>query len=288
VTPSAPHRRAQLDAAGSVARGRQCARPIVGIALGAGGTRGFAHVGVLETLAAHGVPIDCIAGTSIGAVVGALWAFGHPPDEIIAMIADTRRHVFRLTVPLRSLLSNRGIRAHIERSAAGRAFEDSPIPLAAVATDLHDGSRVVIRTGDLAPAILASSSIPGVFPAVSIGGRTLVDGGICEPVPTTSVTELGAQIVIGVSLGTRRPPPLAGRKPFGLLGTLLRANEILQARVDDHAAERSHVLIAPLLDGRSFELPGLGSATRFRAAGRAAALAAMPRLRQLLPWLEPR
>nr|HEX4314013.1 patatin-like phospholipase family protein [Kofleriaceae bacterium] len=243
----------------------------IGIALGAGGRRGFAHVGVLETLVEHGIPIAYIAGASIGSVIGTLWAFGHPPDQIMEMVADTRRHLLALTVPVRSLLSNRGIRRHIERSAAGRAFEDSPIPLAAVATDLRDGSRVALRAGHLAPAILASSSIPGLFPPVTLGGRTLVDGGLSEPVPTTTVAELGARVVIGVSLASARGDAPA---PRGLLGTLLRSSEILQARADAHAARRADLVIAP-------DLPALGSAASYRAAGRAATLAALPRLRQL-------
>lgn len=256
---------------------------LVGVALGAGGTRGFAHVGVLETLAGQGVPIDCIAGTSIGSVVGSLWAFGHSGDEIMGMLAETRKHLVRWTVPFRSLLSSRGIRAHIERSAAGRTFADSPIPLAVVAADIHDGTRVVLRDGDVALAILASSSIPGVFPAVQLDGRHLVDGGVCEPVPTATVSELGAQVLVGVTLGARRD--VGERKPFGVLGSLLRTNEIMQGLVNDHSTVAAHVVISPELRATSLSLKEFELAGEFREAGRKAALAALPRLRALLPFV---
>lgn len=256
----------------------------VGIALGSGGTRGFAHVGVLETLAAHAVPIDCIAGTSIGSVVASLWALGHAPDEIMSMLAETRKYLLRWTIPTRSLLSNRGIREHIERSAAGRTFEDSPIALGVVAADIHDGARVLISSGDLALAILASSSIPGVFPAVEIGGRFLVDGGICEPVPTASVTELGAGITIGVKLGAQREA-LGKRKPLGVLGAVLRTNDIMQGLVNDNTGVQAQVLIAPELRAPSLSLQEFELADEFRAAGRRAAEAALPRIRALMPWL---
>jgi len=256
----------------------------VGVALGSGGTRGFAHVGVLETLAAHAVPIDCIAGTSIGSVVASLWALGHAPDEIMSMLAETRKYLLRWTVPTRSLLSNRGIREHIGRSAAGRTFEDSPIALGIVAADIHDGARVSITSGELAPAILASSSIPGVFPAVEIGGRFLVDGGICEPVPTASVAELGGQLTIGVKLGAQREA-LGKKKPLGVLGAVLRTNDIMQGLVNDSTGVKAQILIAPELRATSLSLQEFELADEFRAAGRLAAEAALPRLRALMPWL---
>jgi NTE family protein len=261
---------------------REALGMLVGVALGAGGTRGFAHVGVLETLAKHGVPIDFIAGTSIGSVVGTLWAFGHPPDEIMRMVAATRDYLIRWTVPTRSLLSSRGIREHIEASARGRHFEDSPVPLAFVATDIHTGGRVVLREGKLAPACLASSSIPGVFPAVELDGRYLIDGGICEPVPTATVAELGAQLCIGVTLGVRRDEQ-GPRKPFGVLGSLLRTNEIMQGLVNDHTAFAAKVVISPELRATSLSLKEFELADEFRAAGRDAVLAALPRLRAMLP-----
>ena len=242
----------------------------VGVALGAGGTRGFAHVGVLEALRDHEIPIHCIAGSSIGSVIASLWAYGHDGDEIMAMVAETRRYVVRWTLPLQSLLSNRGIRAHIEKSAAGRTFEDSPIPLGVVATDLRTGQRVLFRDGDVVPAILASSSIPGVFPPVEYRGHLLIDGGVSEPVPAKGVAELGADLVIGVSLGA----PAEGAPGYGVVGTLARTIEIMQAVVHEHSCAAADIVIAP--DVRA------GSAEELRAAGRAAVEQVLPQLRRLV------
>jgi NTE family protein len=236
---------------------------------------------VLETLREHRIPIDCIAGASIGAVVGTLWAFGHPPDEIMTMVAATRRYLLKLTVPVHSLLSNRGIRKHIENSARGRSFEESPVPLGVVASDLHTGKRVLFRQGKIAPAVLASSSIPGVFPPVKHGHQLLVDGGVCEPVPAESAAELGADIVIAVNLGACSEPQV--RPGFGVVGTLLRTTEILQAIAHAHTSVPADVVITPQLPAGSvneqFEM-----AEQLRLAGRRATLAALPQLRRLLPW----
>jgi NTE family protein len=257
---------------------REIAGLTVGIALGAGGWRGFAHVGVLTALRRHGVPVDCIAGSSVGAVVAVLWAFGHPPEEIMKGLRATRSYLLRPPLPWRSLLGNAGVRAHVERSAAGRSFEDAPIPTAAVATDLHDGTEVVLTDGPLWPAVLASSSIPAVYPAVELGGRWLVDGGVVAPVPVAATRRLGAKVAIGVRLDPADLPPRRSRPT--LVAAMTRAIDLMLVSSGRASGASADVLIAPRVTGG-----GWRDAERSRALGEQAAEEALPALRARMPWI---
>jgi len=174
----------------------------IGLALGGGAARGFAHIGVLKVLAENNIPIDLIAGTSVGSVVGGALAAGMTPDQI----ADLGRGVawWKLSRPPfspRGILSNSGLGELISRQFPVTRFEDLKIPFGAVACDIETGEEVVLKTqGDLAPAIRASCAIPGVFTPVDIDGRTLVDGGVVAPIPSRAVREMGADLVIAVDV----------------------------------------------------------------------------------------
>jgi NTE family protein len=174
----------------------------IGLALSGGGAAGLAHVGVLEELAAEGIPIHCIAGTSAGAMVGAAYAADRLDAFRDTMCSLTRRRVLSLfdpTWPRSGLLEGRRslelIRPHV-----GQRIESLARPFAAVATDLRSGSEVVLREGDVLEAIRASIAIPGLFTPQRWRGRLLVDGGLTNPLPVDVARQLGAQFVIAVSV----------------------------------------------------------------------------------------
>ena len=287
-----------LPAAGGASRAlgwvaRDLAGLKVGVALGAGSIRGYAHFGVLRALDRHGVPIDYIAGTSIGAAAAATYALGYSPDEGADIFTKCASALFRPTVSRKSLLSNRPFRRTIRRYTGDRRIEDLTPPLALVGTDLLTQREVVFRRGLVWQAVVASASIPGVYPALGIGTYTIVDGGIVDPVPSRIVTEMGAGAVIGVKLIHRAVEADFGAeavvetgRPVSAVAAILGAIEIMQTRIAPEASEAPTVMITPELR----ELPAghvrnLAAGRRYVDDGDAAATAALPRLASALPWL---
>ena len=185
---------------------RRGCRPRVGIALGGGSARGYAHLGVLAALERRGVRPDVVVGTSFGAVIGALYAAGGDLARLRAEAEKLRRrdvfpHILDLGVSRGALLRGDRLEAYFERLVDGRHFEDCGLPLAVVATDLDSGERVVLRTGPLAPALRASATLPGLFAPVRLDGRRLIDGGIGTPVPLDTLRSEGVDLAIGVGAG---------------------------------------------------------------------------------------
>jgi NTE family protein len=178
------------------------AQPTIGIALGGGAARGFAHIGVLQTLAAHGLKFDVVAGTSMGAVVGGCYAAAQLDDFAQWSMALTRRRVLGfLDVSLSgSGLINGGRLARRLDATIGRTrIEALDLRFAAIATEIDTGHEVWLTRGRLLEALRASYALPGVFPPVRIGDRWLVDGALVNPVPVSAARALGARLVIGVS-----------------------------------------------------------------------------------------
>ncbi len=177
-------------------------RKKIGIALSGGAARGFAHLGVLKVLAEHDIPIDYIAGTSAGSIVGAGVACGLSIEESIAI--GKKMSWFRMTgfsYSAKGILSNASMGDFLIKNFPYKNIEDLPIPFAAVACDLETGKEVVFKEkGDLATAIRASCAIPGVFAPVESDGKLLIDGGVVALVPTKAVKNLGADIVIAVDV----------------------------------------------------------------------------------------
>lgn len=191
-----------LRAVGPFERATPAPRPGIGLALGGGFARGFAHLGVLQVLEQHHIPISCIAGTSVGSILGAAYASGATLARIIATCRTLRlRDIARWRVSRLGFASNHRLGDLIERVFEARQFEDLHIPMAVVATDLNTGEPVVITNGDLIDAIRASCAFPGLFEPVEIGTRCLADGGLVAPVPTRAARDLGAEFVLGVSVG---------------------------------------------------------------------------------------
>ena len=173
----------------------------VGLALSGGGARGFAHVGVLRILVEQGIPIDAVAGTSAGSIVGGAFAAGMSPSEILEMSRAVRwRNMTRPSLSPLGILSNAPLGRFVSRYFPVKRIEDCRIPFAAVACRPSTGEEVVFTTGDIAFAIRASCAVPGVFAPVREDGQLLVDGGVVIPTPAATVRGLGADIVIAVDL----------------------------------------------------------------------------------------
>ena len=174
----------------------------LGLVLGGGSARGYAHIGVLKVLEREGIPIDLIAGTSMGSLIGAHYACGFRPSELEEMaLATKKRHIASLSFSKKALLSTRKIRRILDRGIGDRTFQDLNLPLSVVAMDILTGEEVIINTGSVKEAVLASISIGGVFPPIQTNDRLLIDGGPINQVPVSVVRNMGADIVIAVDVG---------------------------------------------------------------------------------------
>lgn len=267
----------------------------VGLALGAGSYRGYAHIGVLRGLARIGVEPDYLAGTSIGAAVAGLYAMGHSAEESARFLDTLDSVFFRPTLSRRSFLSNGALAAKIREICLETRIEDLPLPLAVLAADLETGREIAFRRGLLWLAVLGGTAIPGIHPAVGIGPYTVVDGGIVNPVPGSAVTAMGADKVVAVRLG--RPHLAArddaeaqerpGRGPSAI-ETIVRSVDLMQASMRGQRSPGT-IVIAP----ECAEVPGIGLrrfslGRRYIEAGEAAVEAAVPRIAAALPWAASR
>jgi NTE family protein len=265
----------------------------VGLALGTGAINGYAHIGVLHTLERWNVPIDFIAGTSIGSAVAAAYACGYPPAVCERILDEIGKKAFRVTIPRRAVLSNAGLREGIRWIARDRRIEDLNIPLAIIAADIDAGREVVFNRGLIWPAILASMAIPGVYPAVPVGGLMLVDGGVVNPVPSSIVSDMGAEVVIAVKLWRRVsdvPVEMESAIPSGsppqVIQAITRSIAMMQGRIVTESAAAATVTIEPtMFPVAAWGLRSFGKGKPFIDAGRAAAEEALPRLAAAMPWL---
>lgn len=177
-------------------------RPKIGLALGSGAARGLAHIGVLKTLTEADIPIDVITGTSMGAFIGAMYAAGVPVAQMekVALEIDwlSMARLIDPALPTSGLSYGKKLAAFMADLLPVRAFEDLRLPFAVTATDINTGEAIIIKQGDLLEALRASLAFPGIFAPVRFGRRFLVDGGLCNPIPTDATHNLGADKIIGV------------------------------------------------------------------------------------------
>lgn len=265
----------------------------VGLALGAGSVRGYAHYGVLRVFERIGLHVDYIAGTSIGSIIASTYALGMSVDEAVANMEEVSSRAFRLTAPIHSLLSNAGVAGNFRAVSGDTRIEDLDVPLALVAADLQTGREVALRRGLLRVAALASMAIPGIYPPVRMGHYILVDGGIVNPVPISVTASMGADVVIAVSLGrpaTEAMPDLEAVEERGklpsLIHTITKSIDVMQSRIGSQSSAAADVLIQ--MDFASVPSVGLHSFNEGRpyiAPGEAAAEAALPAIVATLPWL---
>ena len=173
----------------------------IGIALGGGGARGIAHIGVLRAFEENDIKVSYISGTSIGALVASYYAFGRSIDDISDIGEELNfTSVIGLSLQKRGLFSTRSLEKMIIRDLGDVNIEDAKIPLAICATDISTGEQVILDRGNLAKAVCASTAIPGIFIPVEIDNKILVDGGITENVPVSLLDKMGAGFTVGVSL----------------------------------------------------------------------------------------
>jgi NTE family protein len=177
----------------------------IGLALGGGAILGAAHIGVLSALEERKIKITSIAGTSIGAFIAALYAFGLTPEKIEAKVTDLNwLDAAGFSISKYGLLSNEKLGDIMKKTVGDAQLEDAEIPLAVVATDIAAGERFVFKEGNVAESVRASSCIPGIFVPVEVGTRLLVDGGLVENVPISPLKEMGAEPIMGVDLNAKR------------------------------------------------------------------------------------
>ncbi len=178
-------------------------RPSVGLALGSGSARGLAHLGVIRAIEEAGFEAGFIAGTSIGALIGAIHAagkLGELESTFLAFDWKTTASFFDVVLPKSGLIDGDKVSELVRAHVHADAIEALPIPFAAVATDIASGEEVALRSGDVIDAVRASISVPGIFTPVRSNGRILVDGGLTNPVPVSTVRAMGADFVIAVDL----------------------------------------------------------------------------------------
>lgn len=196
----------------------------LGVALGGGSARGYAHLGALASLERHGLVPDLIVGTSFGAVVGALYATGRPIAELKDEAESMRRrdvfpHIADFGLHRAALFGGRRLEEYFDRLLEGRTFADLQRRLVVVTTDIDSGEQVLLESGPLAVALRASASIPGVFAPAEVGGRRLIDGGIGSPVPLATLAHLDVEVAIGIGAGMEAQDSRAIRLARTVLAT---------------------------------------------------------------------
>ena len=262
----------------TLSTGMPSVRPGIGLALGGGFARGFAHLGVLKVLQQHHIRISHIAGSSVGSILGAAYASGAPLERIIETCRTLRfRDIARWRVSRLGLASNHRLGALTERVFGSRQFEDLQIPLSVVVTDLSSGEPVVFKQGNLVDAIRASCAFPGLFEPVQIGTRCLADGGLVAPVPTQAARYLGAQTVIGVSVGMHDGHRGAPTNIFQVVSRAVGAAQKHQLELWERHAD---LVLRP--DVQFLAWDDFARADEAIEAGSAAALRALPRIEELL------
>jgi NTE family protein len=255
----------------------------IGLALGGGAARGFAHIGVIKALEAQGIVPDIVVGTSAGAVVGALYSSGLSGFELqkVAMDMDEGQ-IGDWSLPDRGVFKGEALQNFVNRAVANRPLEKLPRTLGVVATDLKSGESVVFRSGNTGMAVRASAAVPGVFQPVNINGREYVDGGLVSPIPARAARNLGANFVIAVDISVK---PRDARTS-STLDVLLQTFAIMGQSISRHEVAEADIVIRPV----TAELPATDFAGRHRAVleGEKAAAAAMPEIKERLARLRNR
>jgi NTE family protein len=243
----------------------------IGLALSGGSAWGVAHVGAIAALSDAGIGIDCIAGTSAGAVVAALYGFGVPIEKMAEAAKKLEwKQISRFAYSRLGVRSNQALAKIITDMIGDVRIEDAPVPLAIVATNIETGEKVVLREGSVADAVRASSSIPGYFAPVEIDGHLHVDGFLTENLPLSPLKDMGATFTIGINLVGEGPPS----RPVNASDVIGRSLEILyryRAREIKHSAD---ILIEPNLS--SYHPRSFKEADKLYDEGYKAAKAAIP------------
>lgn len=255
--------------------------PTIGLALSGGAARGNAHVGVLRALLENKIPVDYVAGTSAGSLVGGALASGMQIDQIEDLGRKMRwRDIGRMTMSRLGVQSNERLEQYVRACLPITKFEDLPIPFAAVATELKTGKAVILRDrGDVPFAIRASCTIPGWYvPVIDEEGRQLVDGGLVAVVPATVARSLGADIVIAVDVNAEGATFIGPAS--SVIGVLLQSMLVVQKTASHYQLQSSDVVIRPKVGHIRWD--EMGRAEELIAAGYEAGLESVPRILALI------
>lgn len=220
----------------------------IGLALGGGAARGFAHIGVIKALEAQGIYPDIVVGTSAGSVVGALYAAGNTGFQLqkLAMEMD-EASISDWAVPLfrknTGVLKGEALQAYVNKAVNNQPMEKLKIPFGAVAADLKDGKPILFQRGNTGMAVRASSAVPGVFQPVTINGHTYVDGGLVAPVPVRFARDMGADFVIAVNISTQADV----QATVSSLDVIMQTFSIMGQRINEYELRDADIVITPSL-----------------------------------------
>jgi NTE family protein len=247
--------------------------PRIGLALGGGAARGFAHIGVIQVLEEHGIKPDLVVGTSAGSLVAALYASGKDGSDL-GTLADAMDEstLTDWSFPGRGLIRGAALAKFVRDHTGGKTIEQMRLPLGIVATDLDSGQPILFQLGDAGTAVRASSAVPAVFQPVKIAGREYVDGGLVAPVPVRFARQMGAELVIAVDISAAPE----GNPTGDAMRMLLQTFAIMGRSINNFELRDADVVVQPRLNGVS----GADFSSRKRSiqAGREAALAQLSAL----------
>lgn len=259
--------------------------PRIALALGGGGARGFAHIGVIQALEANGIQIDMLTGTSAGSLVASLYASGMSGQALKQLAqkmdeAEIADWVLPFNSKFGGVIRGEALQKYVYKLLHGRTIEQLQKPLGIVATELDSGKSVLFRYGDTSQAVRASSSIPGVFQPTIIAGKAYVDGGLVAPVPVHFARDMGATFVIAVNISAE-----ASTQPVhGLTGAVLKSTAIMGQTINQYELAQADIVIRPYLATMSssdFQLRNMAI-----AAGEKATLEKLPELLEKIRQLK--
>ncbi len=216
--------------------------PVIAIALGGGGAKGFAHIGVLKVLESHGIKAKIVTGTSAGSFVGSIYASGKTPFQLQQIALTLKESDIRdLTLNSQGIVQGQKLQDYVNRHVNNKPIEQFPIRFAAVATRLDDGHKAEFVRGNAGQAVRASCSIPNVFVPATIAGKKYVDGGLVSPIPVKTAQAMGADIVIAVDISAR---PVGGQ-PLSMWGLLDQTINIMGQQSINEELGQANIVIQP-------------------------------------------
>lgn len=247
--------------------------PKIGLALSGGAALGIAHVGALQALADHNIPIFCVTGTSAGAVVASCLAFGLSPEEMAKRAKNLSWYkLSNISYSRMGLITTQGIGEMMKDVLGDVNIEDAKIPLRIVATNIENGEAVIFTKGSVAEAVMASVCIPGLFVPKEYGGKKLVDGGLIKNLPLSLLEEMGAEYKIGVNLACWR----TYKKPSNLLDVMISALDIMTHKQTNQDALLANMIVEPHLE--QFTASDFKKAAELITEGYRATILALPAL----------
>jgi NTE family protein len=253
----------------------------IGLVLGAGAAKGFAHIGVLKVLEAHQIPIHMIVGTSAGGFVGSFYAYGFNAFQLQALALSVERgDIIDLVIPENGFIQGIKLAEYVNKTLNNTPLERLNIPFYVVATDIQSGQEVVFGKGNTGAAVRASCAVPGVFRPVRIGDRFYVDGGVVSPVAVDAAKRFGADIVIAVDISS----DVGGTGPENTVDTMLQAINIMYSQLANLQCSRADVIIKP----RVGHIGSSDFSKRHEAIleGEKAATEALPKIQEIMERLK--